>query len=416
MKEQQRYLFIDYLRGFIFALMAVDHALHAYAQNWGQFWFIADHDRSEIWDAFYLFDQSIIMPILFFITGLWVIPSLKRHGFQKYLSRRLVKLAIPFVVCIPLIVPLLTYPRYILTIDPTIGYFEYWFNVFLSGKKLQAGPLWVMYGMFLYSMLLVGLNTIPNFMVKWSNFIRRLVDKPIFGFSFILLLSAFILGISDLTWGAPWWIGWGVFYLQGARFLLYFLYFMLGAGVSYSGLLEDRFFWKRLTDRLPLWAGSMIAAALAYVGYALFFIQDGAYSDTIRYAFHDFFTLGGSWSTITHFFDQQGWELILDHAPRILIRTTLHGILCLFQVLTLLALFYRYFNKQHAIWDSLAKSCYGIFLTHEAMVIWLQYIFIGIELPQSLKIIIISCLGLGGAWLLTEKWLLKIPLLKKVIG
>lgn len=416
MPQGQRYIFIDYLRGFIFALMAIDHSLHAYAQNWGQFWFIQDHDRSEIWDAFYLFDQSIIMPMLFFITGLWVLPSLTKHGFQAYFQRRLIKLGIPFIFCIPFIVPLLTYPRYTLTVDSNISYFDYWFTIFLSGKKLQAGPLWVMYGMFLYSMILVGLNAIPGFMRAWSTLVRYLINHPLVGFICILLLSALILGLSDLTWGAPWWIGWGVFYLQGARFLLYFLYFMLGAGFSQAGLLEDRFFWKRLSDRLPWWGSIMALSALLYVGYSLLFMHEGAYNDTIRYSFHEFFAVGGTWPEIPEFLNNQGWQLIWDSAPRILIRTTFQGILCLFQVLTLLAFFYRYLNKDSSIWNSLAQSCYGIFLTHEAMVIWLQYSLIGIELPQVLKIMIISALGLGGAWLLTQKWLLKIPAFKKVIG
>ena len=64
-----RNTYIDYLRGFMFMLMAFDHTLHAYAQNWGRFWFIQDFERSSVWDAFYLFDQSIIMPMIFFIAG-----------------------------------------------------------------------------------------------------------------------------------------------------------------------------------------------------------------------------------------------------------------------------------------------------------------------------------------------------------
>jgi hypothetical protein len=51
----------------MFLLMAFDHTLHAYAQNWGRFWFIQDFERSSVWDAFYLFDQSIIMPMVFLL-------------------------------------------------------------------------------------------------------------------------------------------------------------------------------------------------------------------------------------------------------------------------------------------------------------------------------------------------------------
>ena len=118
----KRYVFIDHLRGFIFALMAFDHALHAYASRWAPFWFFRDFDRRDIFDALYLFDQSIIMPMLFFIFGMFVLPALERNGLAGYCKKRLIKLAIPFVIGVLCIVPLLTYPKFHEYVDPNPGY------------------------------------------------------------------------------------------------------------------------------------------------------------------------------------------------------------------------------------------------------------------------------------------------------
>lgn len=413
-----RETYIDHLRGFMFALMAFDHALHAYAQNWGRFWFIQDFDRSLVWDALYLFDQSIIMPMIFFMSGLYVLPSLERRGIKEYLKHRFVKLGIPFIVCIPLIVPLLSFPRHQLTVDSSMDYWTYWAKVFFF-DKMQAGPLWVCYALFLFSFVLIFLNALFPFLVpvlgRWMK--RVATQKPLQGLLVVMATSAFILGITDLIWGAPWWIGfWKVFYFQGARFLLYVLYFVLGAGIRASGLLEDRPFLEHFSGRWRLWLGLMLVAGLCYAGYAIRFFDGGAYNDDFRRHTLAFFAQGGSWVDFWSFMSVYGFEILKVAAPGVLIRTSLHGVLCIFQALFLLSVFYRFCTKPTYMWQSLARCCYAIFLTHEMMVIWLQYGLIGVELPIFVKIFIVFGLGFGGSWLISDRILLKIPVLQKVLG
>ncbi|MGI4850535.1 MAG: acyltransferase family protein [Janthinobacterium lividum] len=411
----KREVFIDHLRGFVFAFMAFDHVIHAYAQNWGRFWFIQDFDRSTILDMIYLFDQSLIMPLLFFLVGLNVLPSLHRHGFQRYLKNRFIKLAIPFLFCIPLIVPLLSFPRYQLTIDPTIDFITYWRDIFFT-QKLQAGPLWVCYAIFLYSFILILLNRrMPSFIPKMGAWVRdgtaMVLILTILGFSII------ILTLSDIVWGAPWWIGfWKVFYLQASRFLLYFLYLILGASVRASGLFDNQNFMQRFSQRWWIWLSLTVIAGLAYSGYATVYIDQGAYSDTFRLQAKEFFDQGGAWSDFGSFVSSQGFDVLTHETPDVLIRTALHALLCLCQVLFLISLFYRFCNTPTPVWQSLARCCYAIFLTHEAMVIWLQYYFIGNDLPILMKIIIIFILGFGGSWLMSEKILLRIKPLRRVLN
>jgi glucan biosynthesis protein C len=415
---QNRAYFIDHLRGFMFALMAFDHSLHAYAQNWGRFWFIQDFERSFIVDCFYLFNQSAIMPMIFFISGLNVLPSLHRRGFKDYLHHRFIKLGLPFTFCIPFIVPLMTFPRYQLTIDPSIDYWTYWSEIFFH-DKLQAGPLWVCYALFLYSFLFIFLDSLfPSLIIRSGKWLRHLIiEAPLQGIIKVFLISAFILGISDLMWGAPWWIGfWKVFYLQGSRFLLYGLYFYLGASVRASGILEDTAFLNRFANHFQQWLWLMVIAGVCYVGYAMAYFDKGAYNDDFRYQIADFFSQGGSWKEFLPFMSVYGFETLRNVAPAILIRTSLQGILCLFQVLFLLSLFYKFSNTPSSLWSSLARCCYAIFLTHEVIVIWLQYFLIRFDLPVLIKFLFVFILGFGASWLISEKVLLRIPRLKKILG
>ena len=417
----KRDVYLDHLRGFMFAFMAFDHALHAYALDWGKSWFFEAYtfERSSVWDGFYLFDQSIIMPMLFFIAGLYVVPSLQQHGFLKYIGRRFLKLGVPFMVCIPLIVPALMFPRFLQKVDSSMDYVSFLQNIFLNlgeESKLQAGPLWVCYGLFLYSFILIALYKLKIVKILGDWVRKAALRGPILGLLGVIIISAVLLGVSDVIWGAPWWTGFGhVFYLQGARFLLYLMYFILGGAVHTSGLLRNGDFMRSFTEKWRLWLGCMILSTVGYIFYALEF-SDVAYNNDFRYGMHHYFQEGGTWEGFWGFMTGTGFNTLWQSGPAIFIRTSLHGVLCLFQVLFLISFFYKFCHQPTPLWQSLARSCYAIFLTHEAMVIWLQYELNGVDVATVIKIIVIFGIGLGGSWLLSEKILLKIPGLRRVLN
>ncbi len=404
-KMTKRLHFIDHLRAAMFVLMILDHALHAYALNWGRFWFFQDYDRSIIFDAFYMHNQNIIMPMLFFIFGMFVLPSAGRRGIGGYLKERAIRLGIPYVICIPLLVPLLTYPRYEETEMPGAGFLDYWFNVFFT-EKLQGGPLWVLHAMMLYSViLLLVAKVIPNYSHCAKAFAEKLVQYPIKSFIGVGIVGAMILGVSDLIWGAPWWIGfWKIFYLQGSRFLFVLLCFFLGSAVSAAGLFEDQSLLDRLAKYWQQLLGLSITLGVIYAVYSLYFYHDGAFSGEIRYYFHS----GGTW--------QNAWSVIAAESPMVLVRTTLSSFLCLSQMLALLAVFMRFFRNPTPIWTSLAKNVYGIFLIHETLVVWGQYYLIGTDLPIAVKFVLTATFGLFGAWLLNDRVMLRIPAFKRVLS
>jgi glucan biosynthesis protein C len=418
---QERLAFIDHLRAFTFALLAFDHTMHAYALNFGRFHFFKDFDRTIIGDICYLHNNSVIMPMLFFIFGMFVLPAYHQKGGWTYFKERFLKLGIPYLIGIPFVVPLLVFPRYLFNENPASGYWEFWREVYFVEKMQGGGPFWVLFCLALFSAILIAVSRLFPFLNSMlGRFFRRMVRYPWISIPSFILISMIILGLSDLRWGAPWWIGFGhietngeifwivvdkilnLFHLQGSRFLLHALYFLTGTALSVSGFMHDQRFWKSVSDRWISWFTGMVISGSCYIGYTLAYLHDGAYSEAVQH----FLYAGGSWEEVG--------PILIEHAPGVLVRTSLHGIFVFFQVVTLLSLFHRFVNTPTPFWTSLATCSYGIFLLHEIPVIWLQYALNGHNLPITFKVIIIYILGFGGTWCIVSA-LRRITTLRRIL-
>ncbi len=413
----ERVPFIDHMRGFIFLLMAVDHALHAYAANWGRYAFYRDYDRTYIFDALYLFNQSAIMPVLFFTFGAYVLPKISALGVKGFWKDRFVKHVIPFMLGVPLILPLLSYPKFHEYDNPAPSYLEYWRDIFFS-EKLQAGPYWVMYAIVLYTAVFLLLNKIVPKLLPWvSKHIKQAFCSPLRFFIIFVLFSMVVYGLSDLRWGAPWWIGFRnilpdfmhgqLFSLQASKFIMNFVYFFLGAAFMTSKAWEDTTAWKPFVNKRFILLGATIIAGLAYTLYAHFYFADGAYDYSIYKTLRLGQETAEAWA--------EAFMLFPQVAPAVLIRTSLLGLLAFLQLLTLIAFLgpQSKNTKWYAIWSSAAACCWGIFIIHDPLMIWGQFILTEYSLHFSIKFAIIAVVGISSSWLLTKQFL-KINYIRKV--
>ena len=406
---EQRLHYIDHLRGFMFILMAIDHALHAYAEKWGFFWFFWDEKRTPIFDAFYVHNQAIIMPMLFFIFGMFVLPSLKHRGFFSYVKERFFRLGLIYIFGITFLVPLLSYPKYEQHEEPGISYLEFWRDIFFH-ERFQAGPMWVLHGILGFTLLLIGIYYFtPPLYRLITRFFQKCAERPVYGYMVFGLMSAIILFISDILWGAPWWTNFGwIFSLQSSRMILIFVYFLAGSALMQSGLLHNSTFLKMLTDNLYKIAILYLALAFGFMFYTTSY-YDSTYNEVIMRTAR----ASGGWFSV----DTSAWmTLILKYAPPILLRTTLHGFLCLTQALLLLAVFHKYFSKPTALWTSLARNAFGIFILHETIVVWLQYYFNETSIPMFVKFFTCVLIGISLSWLISAKFLLKVPILERILS
>jgi glucan biosynthesis protein C len=416
---EQRLHYIDHLRGFMFLFMAIDHSLHAYALNWGRFWFFRDYDRSAFLDGIYLHDQSIIMPMLFFCFGMFVIPSLLRRGFWGYLKERFYRLGVIYVVGVSFIVPMLSYPKYEHYDEPGIGYLDFWMNYFfhfefkndfsIFGPKFQAGPFWVVHAILGFSLLLLAIYYVLPFLYRaLGRFFTWCLNNPIMGYLLVGLLSTLILFISDIIWGSPWWISFGgIFSLQASRMVLVLMYFLAGSVLMSAGIMQDEKYMTKFANQWPKFLVLYAIFAIAYMRYVVAF-HDDAFNEVTR----QFASRNGGWY-------QAGWKLwpvLQNFAPPILHRTFYHGFMCLTQVLLLLAVFKKFFDKPTPMWTSLARNAFGIFIMHETIVVWLQYYLINFHIPILMKILICALIGISLSWIISAKILLKIPFIERILS
>ncbi len=405
---EQRLHYIDHLRGFMFIVMAIDHCLHAYALNWGRFHFFKDENRTVIFDALYLHDQAIIMPMLFFIFGMFVIPSLQRRGLSGYLKERFFRLGIIYVIGVIFFVPLLSYPRYEYNEDPGISFWEFWRYVFFQ-EKLQAGPMWVIHAILAFTLLVLAIYyLLPSLYRGISRFFNWCVNNHLWGFLTFGLFSSTVLFISDILWGAPWWFNFGgIFSLQSSRMILITTYFLAGSVLMNSGVLSNNEFMTKFADQ---WTKFLAIYLVLAVGFMLYTPSDHnfVYNEEVR----RFAMQNGGW-----FAAESGmWPVFQQFAPPILLRTFLHGFMCLSQVILLLAIFKKFFDQPTPMWTSLARNAFGIFLIHDPIVVWLQYYMNNQPLPIAVKFLVCVVVGISLAWLISAKIILKIPFIERILS
>ncbi len=403
---QGRILYLDYFRAFLVVLVVLDHSMHAYSEHFQNFWFIQDPSVSSLMDILHLHNDSFMMPSLYFLAGIFVFPSFLRRGVTSFFKEKFLRLGVPFLLGVPTLNAVISYGKFYASRDYAYTGWSFW--EFYKSYYLQnpiPGVFWFLaylLALTAFAILLYALS--PKMIEGLSSFVKGLIRRPVPGFVLLSFLSALILGISDLIWGAPWWIGfWKIFYVRSARFILKILYFLMGCGFGYAGLHTSTDLINKLRESWQRWFCLMVVSGALYIGYTLSYFYDGAFSDDIRL----YFKRGGGLD--------YGLTVIATYAPMVLIRTTLLGIFIAAQFMGYLSLFARFLNNGSLLWGSLAVCSYGIFIVHEPMVVWLHIWLLPENVHPLFKFMMTGGLALLLSWVLVQFVLLKIPGFKRIL-
>jgi peptidoglycan/LPS O-acetylase OafA/YrhL len=144
------------LRGVLLLLIVAFHSFSAYIvtqpttppafdlppYDWRVFPII-DNERWLGFDLFCAFQFLYLMQFMFFLSGLFVWPSLQRKGWKGFLAHRLVRLGIPFVIGVYLVMPIAFYPVYRVTaVDPSwSSFWAHWTALPIT----PTGPMWFLW-------------------------------------------------------------------------------------------------------------------------------------------------------------------------------------------------------------------------------------------------------------------------------
>jgi hypothetical protein len=315
---------------------------------------IVDPERWFGFDLFCGFQDIYLISLLYFLSGLFVWPSLTRRGSGVFLTERVLRIGVPFALTVGLLMPLAYYPVYRVTaVDPGLtAFWQHW----LALPFWPSGPPWFLWVLLVFDLAAAGLykfGHISNDVL--GRAIGRLGSRPK---PFVIaLLSASALAYLPLALAfGPWdWLQIGPFSFQLCRPLHYFVYFLAGAGVGAYGI--DRGLLALDGWLVKRWASAGIATLLSF----------GLWLGMIGLAM-----MGDGPSLTVQFLQALSFVLC-----------------CAAGVLFMLALFLRFAHQRKPVLEPLKDKTYGIYLTHYAFSIWLQYALLGFSMPAAAKATIV---------------------------
>jgi len=390
-----RFHYLDNIRSIIIVLVVVFHSILSYTQicPW---WYVIDPQpiRSSVF--FIVFLDPILMPVLFFISGLLAWPSYERKGGYHFMTGKFKRLIIPFLLCTFLFSPIMPFIRESLRIMSNGGeapdFLLFWLDFFKNSFNIQSGAVtsstelainqyWFLMLLFLFfagfslyvwlqgrikKSRLTFLPKVPKSRTAWLGII----------FAFSLLLGVIYTIICQFMDGTTWVTFGGLWQFQPAKVHIYLGLFLAGIYVERRKLLSG------ILD---------IAHPAVWLVVTILF--------TTAYFFTVIKTMGIPDSS-----------LILAIAARLLRLMFLMS--CL---LWLLTFFHNRVNKSTLIWKELSLNSYNIYLIHMTPLVLIQFLALSWAVPSLFKFFIVSLLTFLLSYLISRFLVRKFPVMTILI-
>ena len=373
---------VDYLRAFVTLLVLAHHSSLAYTTfahlDTTNFLLstapIVDSQRWGFLDYAENFNDVFFMSLMFFISGLFVWPTLRAKGVGSFLRDRLVRLGLPFLIGAIFLMPLAYYPSWLAT-GGHPGYLPFWVRFLRNGWS--PGPLWFVWLLLAFDLIAAGVWAILR--KHKGHFVARSALKAFL----IIFVVAFFAYVPMLArFGFSTWVPLLVppLYFQISRLFLYLTWFFAGVLIGSNGIREG--FLAEGGSFAKHWVWWIAACVLAY---NLLWFVPGA---------------------IEH---SHGSTQLRD-----LSYVILWVLSCCASCFGLLALFRGVFTKRRMWMDAVARAAYIMYIVHYLYVIWTQYFLLDVSTSAVVKFLITGALAVSVSWL-NARLLLKVPVLKTVL-
>jgi surface polysaccharide O-acyltransferase-like enzyme len=361
-----RNLALDRARTFLTIVVLIHHAVIPYT------YFGHTDPRSWIgFDAVVLATDSFFMAMFFFLSGLFVWPSLRHKPPGAFFHDRLLRLGLPFAIAAFTVIPI-AYYAIELRQHPTTGFGEFWWKMVTVGPW-PSGPLWFLWVLLAFDLTASLLYRIsPNLLDPINRLSLRGHERPGEFFLKMVAVTMILYVPSRLYFGVNHWFEFGPFSVQASRVLLYAAYFFIGAGIGAAnfdrGILSPD---GRLANSGWGWA---VATLVPYCGlWGLITIKR---------------EILGNPGVLPHWYEAAYSILFVVFSAAILF--------------AILAFFLHFKRSGWSVLDPMQKDAYGIFLVHYAFALWIQYWLFDFDLPAILKVLIGFAFTLATSWTLTR--------------
>jgi hypothetical protein len=342
---------------------------------------IVDERRFFGFDLYCAWEDVHVMALMFFLSGLFVAPSLRRKGPARFALDRLWRLGLPFLFSTLALTPIAIYPVFH-RMRPDAGVADY-LAAYRNLPFLPNGPTWFLWLLTAMSLAAAALQALwPRWLDALASVAGDARRRPRQFLTVLALAAALAYLPLTLAYGPFDWFEQGPFSFQISRPLLYGVYFFAGAAVGAAGLGDGLLApdgslsanWRRLGALSPtmlfLWMG-LTGLVLSFPDFAPTFMR----------------VLSG-----------------LAY-----VAASVAGVMLLMAVST------RFCARPFRWLEPLSRNALGIFVLHYAPVVWLQYALTGAPLPAFFKALIVFAvalpLSLGVAIAMRRQ-----PLLARLIG
>lgn len=318
-------------------------------------------------DLFCALQFVVLMPFMFFLSGLFVCPSLTRKGARTFFRDRLLRIGVPFAIGVYLLMPVAYYPVYRLAAsDPTWSEFWAQWNALPFSP---SGPLWFLWHILVFDIAAAALFSLSpragQWLARWSG---AAADRP--GRYCIALGTATALAYVPLAAiFRPWALGQiGPFVWFPSRFLYFAVYFFAGVGIGTHAI--DRGLLRSdglLPRRWAFWS------ALALATFGAWLLLAALTADSTPLGF----------GPIRH----------LD-----IVANLVFALASAVGCLAFAAIFLRFAKRPRALAQNVADNAYGIYLIHYVFVVWLQYLLFDLALFAVAKAAIVVAGAFLAGW------------------
>ena len=298
--------------------------------------------------------DSFFMAMFFFLSGLFVWPSLVHKSPQVFLRDRLLRLGLPFAIAALTIIPI-AYYAISLRQRPDIGF---WWKTITIGPW-PSGPVWFVWVLLFFDLTASLLYRIsPKLLDPINRLSLRGYDRPAEFWLFLVVVTAVLYIPALIYFGAARWFSVGPFDVQASRVLFYAAYFYIGAGIGAAnfdhGLLSAD---GRLAKSGWGWA------IVTLVPYCLLWGLIGIKREIL-----------GNPGILPDWYEASYGLFFVVFSAAILF--------------AILGYFLREKQSGWSILDPMQSDAYGIFLIHYPIVLWIQYWLFDIDVPAVVKAVV----------------------------
>lgn len=344
----KQYPFLDYLRSTLILLIVLEHAVIAYTSFaeihptycYFSSWLIQDNKQaSNAWNLLRSIRISFAIPLLFFISGIFVPMGIQRWGVKKYFFKRLKRLGIPLLFMGIILAPA-SYYLPCLIHDPSMSFYTFMSKEFPYGYSL-LGPAWFLWTLLIFDSMVCFLEQLTGTCLEKANQCGQwMIRNP--KFAVFLWIATVYLGYligASLIHEATIWF-WdmitGPFFFTAPELWVDWIFFMLGISLS-TPILNNRLPW----NDYPL-AWFTISMVLIITQWN---IRIGDDYDWLNIRYHA--------------------DLSINMITTPLLTVTLS--------LSFLSLFSRYAYQKSMMMLGITKPSFAIYTLHFPCVLWLEY-------------------------------------------